>query len=147
MFVRPVAALLLSLPLACFAQVYQYKDAQGRTVFSDSPPPGVSATRKNVPVPPAAAAPEGESPVQDKMQEFQKRREERLEKEAKDAKEKAAREKAAENCSRVRNRLAALRSGQRIVRFNEQGEREYIDDEARNREIEQTEKSVSEWCK
>lgn len=145
MLVRIAAAVLLSVPLACAAQVYQYKDAQGRTVFSDTPPPGANATKKNINPP----QPSGDSSgsVQEKLQEFQKRRDERLESEAKQAKEQAEKDRMAENCTRARSKLAALQSGQRIVRFNTQGEREFLDDAGRAKEMEEAQKSVSEWCK
>lgn len=136
----------LALSAACSAQIYQYKDAQGRTVFSDSPPPGANAVKKNVNAPPPSSG-VGDSSAQDKLQEFQKRREERLEKEAKEAKDKAERDKAAENCERARSRLAGLQSGQRIVRFNAQGEREFLDDAGREKEIAAAQKSVDDWCK
>ncbi len=135
----------LALSAACSAQIYQYKDAQGRTVFSDSPPPGANAVKKNVNAPPPSGV--GDTSAQDKLQEFQKRREERLEKEAKEAREKAEREQAAEHCERARNRLTGLQSGQRIVRFNAQGEREFLDDAGREKEIATAQKSVDDWCK
>jgi len=144
--VRIAAVLLLGLlPLTCAAQVYQYKDAQGRTVFSDTPPPGANATKKSLNVP----QPSGDATrsTQDKLQEFQKRREDRLEAESKAAKEQAEKDKAAENSTRARNRLTALQSGQRIVRFNAQGEKEYIDDPTREKEIASALQSVAEWCK
>lgn len=72
------AAVLLSLPLACMAQVYKYKDAEGRTVFSDTPPPGSNAVKKDIPVttspPPGEGAPKSSSSLQDQMQQFEKRR-------------------------------------------------------------------------
>jgi hypothetical protein len=123
---RLTAFILMCLPLAAMAQIYQYKDAQGRMVFSDTPPPDAKATRKNINV----APPSGDSarPLEEKMQEFQKRRDAAAEQEAKQAKARAEQEKAAENCTRARNKLAALQSGQRIVRYNAQGEREFLDD-------------------
>ena len=145
MLVRIAAAVLLSVPLACAAQVYQYKDAQGRTVFSDTPPPGANATKKNVNPPPPSGDSSGS--LKEKLQEFQKRRDERLEAEAKRAEERAEKDRMTENCSRARSKLAALQSGQRIVRFNTQGEREFLDDAGRAREMEEAQKSVSEWCK
>lgn len=142
---RLIAFILMCLPLVATAQIYQYKDAQGRTVFSDTPPPDARATRKNINV----APPSGDSarPLEEKMQEFQKRRDAAAEQEAKQAKARAEQEKAAENCSRARNKLAALQSGQRIVRYNAQGEREFIDDGSRERETAEASKAVSEWCK
>lgn len=145
MFHRSAVFLLACLPLVAFAEVYQYKDANGNTVFSDSPPPGAKAIRKDIRTPPPPADSSGA--LNEKMQEFQKRREEAGEKEAKQAKEKAEQEKAAENCSRARSKVAALETGQRIVRFNAQGEREFLDDAGRDKELAEARQSVSEWCK
>jgi hypothetical protein len=144
-FHRFAAFVLACLPLMAVAQVYQYRDAQGRMVYSDTPPPGVNATRKAV----NAAPPAGDTSktLQDKVQDFQKRRDEATDREAKAAKDKAEKDKAAENCSRARNKLAALQSGQRIVRYNAQGEREFLDDAGREAESAQAQQSVTEWCK
>lgn len=137
--------VLACLPLIAAAEVYQYRDAQGRMVYSDSPPPGTNATKKDMNVSPPAG--DAAKSLQDKVQDFQKRRDEAAEAEARQAKEKAESDRAAENCSKARNKLAALQSGQRIVRYNAQGEREFLDDPEREKEIAQTQQSVSEWCK
>jgi hypothetical protein len=144
-FHRLAVFVLACLPLVATAEVYQYKDANGNTVFSDSPPPGAKAIRKDIRTPPPPADSSGA--LNEKMQEFQKRREEAGEKEAKQAKEKAEQEKAAENCSRARSKVAALETGQRIVRFNAQGEREFLDDAGREKELAEARQSASEWCK
>lgn len=145
MFLRLTVFILMCLPLVATAQVYQYKDAQGRTVFSDTPPPGANAIRKNIDV----APPSGDSTrqLEEKMQAFQKRRDAAAEQEAKQAEARAEQEKAAENCTRARNKLAALQSGQRIVRYNAQGEREFLDDSGRERETADASKAVAEWCR
>ncbi len=145
MFHRLAALILSCLPLVAAAQVYQYRDANGRMVFSDTPPPGVNAVRKNIDVAPPAS--EASGGLQDKLQAFQKRRDEAAEAEAKAARDKAEKDKAAENCTKARNKLAALQSGQRIVRYTASGEREFLDDPGREREIAQTQKSVADWCK
>lgn len=142
---RLTAFILMCLPLAAMAQIYQYKDAQGRMVFSDTPPPDAKATRKNINVAPSSG--DSARPLEEKMQDFQKRRDAAAEQEAKQAKARAEQEKAAENCTRARNKLAALQSGQRIVRYNAQGEREFLDDSGRERETAEASKAVSEWCK
>jgi hypothetical protein len=137
---------LTCLPLLATAQVYQYKDANGNPVFSDSPPPGAKAIRKDIKVaPPAADAPNTD--LQDKLQGFQQRREAAAAEESRAAKERAEKEKADANCTRARNKLAALQSGQRIVRYNAQGEREFIDDATRAAETTEAQQSVAEWCR
>lgn len=146
MHLRLALIALACLPLFATAQVYQYKDANGNPVFSDTPPPGANATRKDLKVaPPAADTSSGN--LQEKLKGFQQRREAAAEEEARAAKEKAEREKAEANCTRARNKLAALQSGQRIVRYNAQGEREFIDDATRAAETREAQQSVSEWCR
>jgi hypothetical protein len=127
------------------AQVYQYRDANGNVVFSDTPPPGAKAVRKDVKV----APPSGDQAAshEEKMQDFQKRREAAAEAEAKQARDKAEKEKADANCTRARNKLASLQSGQRIVRYTAQGEREFLDDAARAAETAEAQQSIAEWCK
>lgn len=142
---RLTAIILLCLPLAAAAEVYQYRDAQGRTVYSDTPPPGVNATKKDLNV--TRQSEEATRALDEKMQGFEKRREEAASNEAKQAKEKAERALAAENCTKARNKLAALQSGQRIVRYNAAGEREFVDDASRAAETAQAQSSVAEWCK
>lgn len=146
MHLRLAFIALTCLPLLATAQVYQYKDANGNPVFSDSPPPGAKAIRKDVKVAPPAADTSNNN-LQEKLQSFQQRREAAAAEEAKAAKDKAEKEKADANCTRARNKLAALQSGQRIVRYNAQGEREFIDDATRATETAEAQQSVSEWCR
>lgn len=146
MYFRLVLIALTCFPLLATAQVYQYKDAKGNPVFSDTPPPGANAIRKDVKVaPPAADTSNGN--LQEKLQGFQQRREAAAAEESKAAKERTEKEKADANCTRARNKLAALQSGQRIVRYNAQGEREFIDDATRATESAEAQQSVSEWCR
>lgn len=146
MYFRLVLIALTCFPLHATAQVYQYKDAKGNPVFSDTPPPGANAIRKDVKVaPPAADTSNGN--LQEKLQGFQQRREAAAAEESKAAKERTEKEKADANCTRARNKLAALQSGQRIVRYNAQGEREFIDDATRATESAEAQQSVSEWCR
>ena len=53
----------------------------------------------------------------------------------------------AENCSRARGQLAALEQGQRIVRYNAKGEREYLDDKGRADEIQRVRGVMAADCK
>ena len=145
MFHRLAVFALACLPLIAAAQVYQYKDTNGNTVFSDSPPPGTKATRKDIKVAPPST--EQTESLDGKMQEFQKRRDAAAEQEARQAKDKVEKEKAEANCTRSRNKLASLQSGQRIVRYNAQGEREFLDEAARERETAEAQQSIAEWCK
>ncbi len=145
-----VLAAMTALPAS--AQLYQWRDAEGRVHYSDRPPADVEATvvrPGGVTAPAAPAASEAPKPktMAEKELEFRERRAAAAEAEAKAAKE---REQAAERervCEDARGKLAALNSGQRLVRFNSQGEREYIDDATRAAEVERTQKFLDSTCK
>lgn len=64
--------LLLTTPALAAAAIYRYEDAQGNPVFTDEPPPGVSARPVDLPPPttvemavpaPTAASPAAEPPA------------------------------------------------------------------------------------
>jgi hypothetical protein len=164
---RAVAILLLTLPatIGFAGEIYTWRDSSGRVHYSDTPPPG-QQTRTlrgaivEVPPPPsaasqsgaagqpqAAAKPGGAKSIQEQDLEFRKRRAQAAEEQAKKDKELAMAEDKRRNCEEAKSRLAALESGQRIARFNAQGEREFLDDSQRDAEIERARKGVSDWCK
>ena len=69
------------------------------------------------------------------------------EKADKESKESTANAEKKENCQRARQQLSALESGQRISSTDASGERRFLEDAERQREIERTRKYVSDSCK
>lgn len=154
-------ALILAAPAS--AQIYQWRDAEGRVHYSDMPPAQGEAKRLRSappstasPAPQAAAAPasadtaaaaEKPKTLAEKEQAFRERRAAAAEAQAKAEQESARNAERQRACEQARNQLAALRSGQRVVRFNSKGEREYLDDAARAAEVEQTQKYVDATCR
>lgn len=152
-FHRPVNRfwflLLLALPAGALAELYRWVDAQGRVHYSDSPPPSDAKSSKTLSAPPAAnPAPAAASKSwQEKEMEFRERRAAEAEAQAKKEKEaEEARQKKA-NCEAARKNLQLLESGQRVVTTNAQGEREFLDDAARQKAINDARKAVESWCK
>lgn len=152
------AAVLLALAAAAATagDIYTWKDKDGRVTYSDNPPPGNIPARtlggRN-----AEAAPGPPENVQgdkaraptaaDQELEFRKRRAEASEQQVKADKAAAEAEDKRKNCERARNQLTALESGQRVARYNDKGEREFLDDAQRAQEIESARKAVDSWCK
>lgn len=158
------AALLSALPAA--AQIYSWKDKDGRVHYGDTPPAtgeinmikGVPAVK---PAPAPAAAPADASAAEDstatqdpsrpptlaeREQAFRERRAAQAEAQAK-AEEEAARDAERQRfCEQARNQLGALESGQRVSRFNAAGEREFLDDAARSAEVARLKQQVAEHC-
>ena len=158
----PFVACLLALAVAgAHAQtLWKWRDASGQLHISDTaPPPGTPA--KNIvsspmgsvaasPAPaeasasgaaadPAAAALDRKKKAADQAKADQAK----ADKADLDAKNAAIRK---DNCTRAQSALAALQSGQRMARFNAQGEREYLDDAARADETKHAQDAVSSNC-
>jgi len=143
-----ILALFLALPAA--AQVYEWRDAEGRLNYSDQPPHGVEAKLIRPGRPSAATAEEAAeaSPptLAERELEFRERRAEEAEAKARaeqDSRQAAERERM---CTQARSQLAALQSGQRVSRFNQRGEREYLDDVERTAEITRAQDFIRNNC-
>jgi len=143
-----LVAVALAFSAGVAAQTYKWVDNDGKVRYGDTPPPGVKAQRLKPPPGPAqppAAAPDGKKALTPEAA-FRKRQQEREEADQKAAKEKDDAERKRENCEGAQARLRLLESGQRITTTNAAGEREFISDEQRARDIERTRKAVSEAC-
>jgi hypothetical protein len=141
-------ALLFAVGLAfaatALAQQYKWVDQDGKVRYGDTPPPGVQATRLKPP--PAGASAPAERKVSPETT-FRNRQQERQKNDEKSAKERADAETKRANCEQSQASLRTLQSGQRITTTNAAGERVFIDDEQRAKEIERTQRAVNDWCK
>lgn len=161
MTMKPALLLLLATVSAlattpAHAQVYQWKDGAGRTVISDTPPPGSASREARVlgerqastrSEKPAEAASEGPKTTAEKDLEFKKRQQEAREKADKQAKEQKAQADREDNCRRARGNLAVLESNRAVGSFDEKGERKPFDDSQRQQETERARQAVAEFCK
>ena len=165
-----MAALTCSMPAA--AQ-WAWRDAAGRMVYSDQPPPksvpakditrqpGASASRPGtaaetqVEVPAEARAQtEATRPatrpatptVADREIESRRRQQQLAEVEKKAADEEGRKAQAAENCERLRGYLRALEGGFRIARIDAAGKQQILDDAARAAELERTRAQIEQQC-
>ena len=148
-------ALALLLPLCATAQIYEYKDAAGRTVYTDQPPVGTTIKSKTL-ANGGTAAPNSSSgstaataqkSTVDREMEFRKRQKDAKEQSAKAEKESADKATRTEDCRRANLHLQALESGERVAMRDAQGERMYLDDEQRAAEIARTRKAISDICR
>ena len=145
---------IILLILACVwatasAEVFTWRDADGKVHFSDTPPPGVDAKKIRTGTQPGATPASGAAgrSLAEQDMEFRKRQTEGEKSRAKAEQEKKDAEDSKRNCIDARKQLAALESGQRMSRFNEAGEAIPLDDEMRAQEIEKARGSVQSWCK
>ena len=148
-----VSCLIASL--AAEAQIYQYKDASGRTVYSDQPPPAGTVKGRVVSGENSTAAPSASSTVSSNSQsktaadrelEFRKRQKEQQEAAAKSEKEAADKKARKEDCDNARRNLAIMESGERVTTRSDNGERVFLDDSQRAAEADRARKAVAEFC-
>jgi Domain of unknown function (DUF4124) len=156
------ATLCMSIATAQ-AVPWKYRDAQGRIVVSDLPPPAgipdkdilerptTVLRRAAAPKPAASAAATAASTAvaQGNDPELEARRKKAATEQ--EQKQKAEQEKdavqRADNCSRAKGHLAALGDGMRIARTNDKGEREILDDKGRADEMQRARQTIASDCK
>jgi hypothetical protein len=137
-------ALLLAAAAATHAQVYRWVDEQGKVHYGERPPSGAKATPvETKPAgPPAAANPNADASQQER--DFQRRRMEREQAEARDQK---AADKARQQCERERTRLAQLRNVRRIQNgVDEKGNLRYMSEGERADAIAAQQGTVARAC-
>ena len=158
--------LLCALASGSAVAQWQWIDASGAKVFSDTPPPpsvpdknilrkpGGRAEPKVVPSATEAgavsAAPAPKVTGRDEQLEAKKRLAEKQAEEAAQAKKKAEDEKfakaRADNCERAKRAKATMDSGMRVATTNAKGEREIMDDSARAAETRRIEEIIRADC-
>lgn len=158
---KPAAALVLGIVSAftlgaAHAEIYQWKDASGRTVVSDTPPPGNAGKEAKVigtQLPVAKGEIAGEKPADapkslaEKDLEFKKRQQEARDKAEKEAQEQKAEAGREENCERAKRNLAAIESGYGVSAFDEKGERKLLDEAQRKQEMDRYREFIAQSCR
>ena len=163
---RTVIAIALFAALPALAQIYSWKDKDGKVHYGDTPPPTgevnqirAAPAAKPAPAPapestgapgatdtPTAQEPSRPPTLAEREQAFRERRAAEAEAQAKAAEEATRDAERARFCEQARNQLGALESGQRVSRFNAAGQREFLDDAARSAEVARLQQQVAEHC-
>jgi hypothetical protein len=145
---------MLALATAAQAGITRWVDADGKVHYSDQPPPPTAKSQKSLnlkssPVLPQAAPDSkgGEKSLAEKDLESRKRRVQAEETAAKQAKDQEEAKSRKANCEQARNQLQALQEGQKISRFDEKGDRIFLEDNDRALAIEEAKKTADSWCK
>jgi hypothetical protein len=137
-----LAVIALAVVPMASATLYKYIDKNGKTVYSDTPPPDADAKQLSAPPPPAG---NGKSYVE-KDKELEKGREKARE----EAKKTADKDKVAaankERCEQAKQNLQIYLDGGRIQKMNKDGERELMSDEEIEAERVKSQKLVNEAC-
>ncbi|WER47401.1 DUF4124 domain-containing protein [Cupriavidus sp. WKF15] len=160
-----LAAALATVPASASAQ-WQWRDASGRMVYSDVPPPpsvtrilkapgqpsgeyrpveAAPANAEGVPAKPATVKPAA-APAPTAEEAFQKRRAERLEAASKEAQKEAEANERATRCTQLRNYAQGLQQGARTGVMTADGGVQYLGGEQRQAEILKTNATIEKDC-
>ncbi|MDD2701935.1 MAG: DUF4124 domain-containing protein [Sideroxydans sp.] len=148
---KPATALLLLsfISLSAHAALNKWVDAEGKVHYSDSPPADAKVESvRNIAGKGQEAAPADISPKSYSQREAELRKA-RLEK--KEAAENSAREAAQQQerkqiCAAARENLRALENGTRLVTYDENGEKRFIDDADRAQRMNNARETVKANC-
>jgi len=165
--VSAIVAALCLVPIAAgAAPIYSWTDEQGRRQISDRPPEGsvkdlkvrgarpasasesTTAEAKAPAAAPARASEKKGATLNEKALDFNKRQLEREESRAKQEKADAEARDRAQRCEQAQGYLRNLRAGGRATRLDPKtGERLFLDDKEREREILEASRSADAWCR
>jgi len=149
--------LAIAFASAASAQTYKWVDKNGKVQYGDTPPGDASSVSRlrspaggAAPAPVAAPEDKKDRAAKDKAltpeQAFQKRQQDRAKADEAADKDRAKAEEKRANCETAQSNLRQLQSGQRMWTVNSAGERIFVDDDARAREIDRAQKAASHWC-
>jgi hypothetical protein len=130
------ALAFAALPAA--AALYKWTDENGRIVYGDTPPPGVKAERVK-----AAAPPDDPNAVRDmatKDAQINKRQQARAEDEVKAEKAQTDAKAKLDRCAQIRGNIQTLRADAPVYRFNEKGEKVFMEAPERAKGVADAEK-------
>jgi hypothetical protein len=143
-----LAALVLALAPAAFAQLYKYTDKDGKTVYTDQPPANTDTKQLKVqPGPPPAPAAAPAKTALEKDKELDKGR-----KESKDSAKKADDEAkraadAEERCNTAKGNYQVYNDGQRLMKRLPNGERVFLEEAEVAAEKEKARAVMEQACK
>jgi hypothetical protein len=143
-----LAALVL-FSLTAQAGLNKWVDAEGNVHYSDAPPQNV----KTQSVPNIAGTGQAAAPVTyssksyvEREAELKKSKQEKTEANEKKERQEAQAEEKKRNCAAAQQNLRVLEEGTRIVTYDANGERTYLDDTAREQRLNDARKAASNHC-
>ena len=144
--IRAVLLSLILLPLAAAAQMYKWVDEKGVTHYSESPPPDGKGAKVEL----KASGPATPAPPIDWKQKELDARQQRIQKEQRDENQNASEANAkavrTNRCLQAQRELNIVQMARPIYQMNEKGEKVYLEDKDRQREIDAWKENVRKYC-
>jgi len=142
---------ILAIPTFARAQIVECLDSNGKKIYSQSCPTGTEKKREiDQPPPPKPNALKNDATkksLDNQEKSFEKRREERLNAEAKDAAQQKKSADDAQQCESAKHMLEVLGSGRQSRRVDtETGDHVSMDDDQRLAEIDKLKAQIQATC-
>ena len=138
-----VTALLFSASVS--AQIYKWTDETGKIHYTDQPPPPhVNTKEQRLNINAAPATGNQSNALSDEREEFEKRRKQRQENEAKD---QAQAEINKKKCTEAQTQLRMYADSPRLTIPDGAGGIVYVDDDLRQRRIDDANKAIATYCR
>lgn len=142
---KPLFAALMVLALPAHAQMVKCVDERGVVHYTDKPRPGCKGGEVNIQGQPPISGtlqPRTLDPAREE-QEFQRRRIQADREEQGEARQREARQR---RCASMHSELQRLTSQRRLVTVTPQGERQFLDDKAREARADSLRTDISRQC-
>ncbi len=150
MKLRIVVIALSLYSMTAHAELNKWVDADGSVHYSDILPPEVSKaqTVRNITGKGQVEAPAKYSPKSyaEREAELKKSKQEKEEVSNKKVQEEAKVEEKKRDCTAARENLRSLEESSRIITYDANGERAYLDDAAREQRLNDARKAISANC-
>lgn len=144
-----VIIVLSLLSLNAHAALNKWVDAEGKVHYSDTVPPEVSTqTVHNIAGKGQTDAPASYSPksVAEREAEMRKSKQSKDEAAQKQTQKDAETEAKKSNCAAARENARILENSPRLVTYDANGERSFMDDATRAQRLEEAQKTISSSC-
>ncbi len=149
---KPYFAIVILSLLApnAYAGLHKWVDADGKVQYSDSVPPGVTTSEsvRNISGKGQAEAPASYSPKSyvEREAELKKSKQEKEETAQKKTRQAAEADTKKQNCATARENARTLEESARVVTYDANGERTFMDDATREQRLAEARKSITENC-
>jgi hypothetical protein len=141
-----LAVLMAALPAS--GQLYKWTDANGRVQYTDTPPSGVKAELVKGRISSVQSNSAGQPETAAEQEQGFRKRQAQAQEDAKKQETIAQRDQEMRlACANARSRVAGLEAGGRQVRFDANGQRQYLDDNQVAQEKAQAQQDASKYCK
>jgi hypothetical protein len=135
--VRLLALVLALVAAPAAAQMYKCTNERGVVQYTDKPGAGCKEVDIRASPPISGAL---QKPSEDLAREEAEFRKRQIDRDASLAEERKAQ---AERCARMRRELTLLNSSRRLVQIDERGERVFMDDSARDRQVADLQREIA----